>query len=113
MLAQTHDSLALDLDSASLLLCLHNVTWARSCQCLTLTRELRLLACRDVVFVNEDEAAAISGLPVPGAAEAVPAARWFNERGAALTVVTLGCVCVALPPPGKIAAVWSAVLVLD
>ena len=51
-----------------------------------------VLACRDVVFVNEDEAAAISGLPVPGAAEAVPAGRWFNERGAALTVVTLGCV---------------------
>ena len=44
------------------------------------------------MFVNEDEAAAISGLPVPGAAEAVPAGRWFNERGAALTVVTLGCV---------------------
>ena len=85
MLAQHCDSQA--LDSASL-----PAHGARSWQCLTLTRELRLLACRDVVFVNEDEAAAISGLPVPGAAEAVPAGRWFNERGAALTVVTLGCV---------------------
>ena len=72
-----------------------------------------VLAYRDVVFVNEDEAAAISGLAVPGAAEAVPAGRWFNERGAALTVVTLGCVWrLALLPPGR-AAVCSAVLVLD
>ena len=71
------------------------------------------LACRDVVFVNEDEAAAISGLPVPGAAEAVPAGRWFNERGAALTVVTLGCVwrLALLPPQGR-AAVRSAVLLI-
>ena len=68
-----------------------------------------VLACRDVVFVNEDEAAAISGLPVPGAAEAVPAGRWFNERGAALTVVTLGCVwrLALLPPPGMTADVFS------
>ena len=71
-----------------------------------------LYACRDVVFVNEDEAAAISGLPVPGAAEAVPAARWFNERGAALTVVTLGCVWRCCRRQAR-AAMCSAVLVLD
>ena len=64
------------------------------------------------MFVNEDEAAAISGLPVPGAAEAVPAARWFNERGAALTVVTLGCVWRCCRRQAR-AAVCSAVLVLD
>lgn len=46
----------------------------------------------DIVFVNEDEAAAISGVPMAtvDAAAAVPAAQWFNEKGAGLVVVTLG-----------------------
>lgn len=46
----------------------------------------------DIVFVNEDEAAAISGVAMDtvDAAAAVPAARWFNEKGAGLAVVTLG-----------------------
>jgi ribokinase len=44
----------------------------------------------DIVFVNEDEAAAISGVAVPDAAAAEPAARWFNARGCGLAVLTLG-----------------------
>ncbi len=46
----------------------------------------------DIVFVNEDEAAAISGVAMAtiNAVAAVPAAQWFNEKGAGLAVVTLG-----------------------
>lgn len=46
----------------------------------------------DIVFVNEVEAVAISGvgMDVVDATAAVPAARWFNEKGAAVAVVTLG-----------------------
>jgi ribokinase len=55
-----------------------------------------LLRRLEALVVNESEAAALLGRPVPGAGPALEAARALHEAGAALAVVTLGAAGSAL-----------------